>query len=143
MNPYLNQYQNNHILTASPEQILIMLYDGAIRFAGQAQQCMQKNDMAGKGKYIGKTIAILSEFSNTLNHEVDSQLAENLDALYTYMIAQLGKANVENDPAPIDHVKSMLTDLRQTWNRAIETNNNSHSALPQAEERITAIGATI
>lgn len=142
MNPYTNQYQNNSILTASPEQILIMLYDGAIRFATIAENCLKDDDMAGKGKYIGKVIAILSEFSNTLDHEIGGDLAENLDALYNYMINRLGEANIQNKIEPIEEVKQMLTELRATWKQAIEINNNN-TLQDHVGDKVAAIGAAI
>ncbi len=125
MNPYANQYKNNHILTASPEQLLIMLYDGAIRFSTIAETAIVENDMANKGKYISKVIAILSEFSNTLDHSVDGELAANLDSLYAYMIKRLTEANIKNDTQPVSEVRTMLSELRETWQKAIEINNNS------------------
>ncbi len=124
MNGY-NQYQNNHIQTASREQILLMLYDGAIRFCKQAKSAVENNDMAEKGRYIGKALAIISEFSNSLDHEIGGELAGNLDALYNYMVSELTKANVENETGPIDTVCTMLCELRATWAEAIEINNST------------------
>ncbi len=129
MNGY-NQYQNNHIQTASREQILLMLYDGAIRFSKQAKAAIEENDVATKGKYIGKTIAIISEFSNSLDHEIGGELAGNLDALYNYMLTELSKANVKNDTGPIDSVCTMLCELRATWAEAIQINNSGVQDTP-------------
>ncbi len=123
MNGY-SQYQNNSIQTASREQILLMLYDGAIRFSKQAKVSIEADDMATKGKYIGKTIAIISEFSNSLDHDIGGEMAENLDALYQFMISELSKANVKNDSDPVDTVCTMLCELRATWAEAIEINNS-------------------
>ncbi|TLN09722.1 flagellar protein FliS, partial [bacterium] len=64
----LNQYQNTQVGTASPERILIMLYDGAINFTRIALDKMNKGDLAGKGRFVGKAQAIVSELMNTLNH---------------------------------------------------------------------------
>ncbi len=124
MNGY-NQYQNNHIQTASREQILLMLYDGAIRFSKQAKAAIKENDTATKGKYIGKTMAIISEFSNSLDHEIGGEMASNLDALYNYMLSELSKANVKNDTAPVDTVCTMLCELRATWAEAIDINSST------------------
>lgn len=143
MNPYHNQYRDNHILTASPEQILIMLYDGAIRFATLAEKCIDENDMAGKGKYIGKVIAILSEFSNTLDFKIGGELADNLDALYNYMIKKLGEANINNDTQPIVEVKKMLLELRTTWQQAIEINNGTISLEEAIGTQFNAISASL
>ena len=81
MNGYAQHYQNNQIATASREQILLMLYDGAIRFSKQAKQAIENGDVANKGKFISKTMAIITEFSNSLNHEIGGRLVANLDAL--------------------------------------------------------------
>jgi flagellar protein FliS len=122
MNAYTNQYQQNHIATASREQILLMLYDGAIRFAKQAKQGIIDKDMDIKGRYISKTIAIISEFSTSLDHEVGGKIAADLDALYNYIINELSLANLKNTTEPLDIVVEMLQDLRNTWAEAIEIN---------------------
>ena len=122
MNGYVNQYQHNQIATASREQILLMLYDGAIRFCRQAKTGLKENDMAVKGKYIGKAMAIIAEFAGSLNHDIGGEIAENLDALYNYMLKELSLANVHNDGDKIEIVVTMLKDLRETWAEAIEIN---------------------
>ncbi|WP_163339283.1 flagellar export chaperone FliS [Desulfopila sp. IMCC35008] len=124
MNGYVNQYQQNQIMTASQEQILVMLYDGAIRFASQSIEAIEKNDMATKGKYIGKAMAIISEFANSLDHEVGGEIAADLDAMYGYILRELSNANVENKKSRIEGVIALLKDLRQTWIEAIEINNS-------------------
>jgi len=123
MNGY-QQYQNNQISTASREQILLMLYDGAIRFCKQAKIAVEQNDTANKGKYIGKAMAIISEFSNSLDHQIGGEIAENLDSLYAYMLKELTRANINNETPPIDSTCTMLCELRATWHEAIEINNN-------------------
>lgn len=127
MNGYVNQYQQNQIATASREQILIMLYDGAIRFSQQAKMAIDDNDMATKGKYIGKTMAIIAEFSTSLDHEIGGHIAQELDALYAYMLRELSNANVSNDKEKIDVVIGLLKDLRATWAEAIEIANAEKS----------------
>lgn len=125
-----SQYQSNQIATASREQILLMLYDGAIRFAKQAMAAIDNDNMADKGKYLGKVIAIIAELSSSLNHDIGGEMAENLDALYTYMINSLSSANVDNDPEPIQRVCNMLVDLRKTWAKAIEINSRELTTPP-------------
>lgn len=132
MNPY-NQYQNNQIATASQEQILLMLYDGAIKFGKLACKAIDTNDMAAKGKYIGKTMAIVSEFANSLNFEIGGEIAENLDALYSYMLKELSQANVKNEKAPIEMVLTLLEDLRETWAEAIEIKNDEENRKRRSE----------
>jgi flagellar secretion chaperone FliS len=134
MNGYANQYLTNQIASASREQILLLLYDGAIRFCKQAKMGMEQNDMAVKGKYIGKAMAIISEFSNSLDHEIGGDIAANLDALYTYMLKELSRANIDNDPKPIDSACTMLCELRATWAEAIEINTTAN--VPATDRKV-------
>ena len=120
MNSYTNNYLANQVNTASPEQLMLMLYDGAVRFASMAIKAIEENTPDKRSYYINKTYAILAEFAATLDRSQDAELAENLDALYHYMQQRLMDANLHNDPAPIAEVREMLTDLRQTWAKAIE-----------------------
>ncbi|MEN8189428.1 MAG: flagellar export chaperone FliS [Thermodesulfobacteriota bacterium] len=135
MNGY-NQYQNNQIATASREQILLMLYDGAIRFCKQAKLAISNDAMADKGKYIGKAMAIISEFSNSLDHQVGGEIAANLDALYNYMLKELSDGNVNNNPDRIDTVCTMLCELRATWAEAIEINNYDNKEPSQEPQQL-------
>lgn len=136
MNGYVNQYKQNQIATASKEQILIMLYDGAIRFCSQAKTAIKENDMATKGKYIGKSMAIIAEFAGSLDHKIGGAIADDLDGLYTYMLKELSLANVNNDSGKIDIVTTLLKDLRETWLEAIAINNSTNAAdTPAAAEQ--------
>ncbi len=120
MNPYLNQYQNNQVSTASPEQILIMLYDGAIRFANQAAEAIAERDVEKRNLYINKTMAIISEFNATLDHEIGGEIAANLADLYDFMLRELTRANLKNDAQILGPVLNILTDLREAWVQAAE-----------------------
>lgn len=124
MNAYSaqQQYGNNHIATASPEQLLIMLYDGAIRFTRQAIAASERNDQPEKRGRISKVFAIIVEFSNTLNHDIGGQIAEDLDGLYQFMMRELTKAGSETDEKSLKIVEELLVDLRQTWGEAIVVN---------------------
>jgi len=132
MNAYMNQYQQNHIATASPEQILIMLYDGALRFLGQAASGIEAGDRELRTRYINKSIAILSELSATLDHEIGGDISANLAALYDYMIRELMSANASNDIQPLRVVEKMLAELRETWMQAIEINRQEVTAAAAA-----------
>ncbi|BDD87371.1 flagellar export chaperone FliS [Desulfofustis limnaeus] len=130
----MNQYQQNQIATASPERILLMLYDGAIRFTRQALQGIEEQRPEQKRYGIGKAMAIISEFSNSLNHEIGGKIAEDLDALYDFMIRELMAANLKDDADKLANVEKLLGDLRQTWAEAIEL-NKKQAAAPAANFR--------
>lgn len=123
MNAYnVNQYQQNQISTASPEQILLMLYDGAIRFTRRAISGIEENKPELKMSGVSKAMAIIAEFSNSLNHEIGGQIADDLDALYDFMMRELTTANVNNDVEKLKTVETLLMDLRQTWGEAVALN---------------------
>lgn len=123
MNTYnMNQYQQNQVNTASPEQILLMLYDGAIRFTRRAIAGIEENRFEMKASGVSKAMAIISEFSNSLNREIGGQIADDLDALYHFMLRELTSANLNNDVKKLRVVETLLLDLRQTWGEAVEIN---------------------
>ena len=135
MNSYTtNQYQNNQVLTASPEQILLMLYDGAIRFTRQAIKGMAEGNMAVAHHGIKKSLAIITEFTNSLNHEIGGEIAENLDALYSFMIRELTLGNLHKDAEKLRVVERLLVDLRGTWGEAVELNKKQ--TMPMADKMI-------
>ena len=116
----LNPYQNTQITTATPERILVLLYDGAIKFTLLAQERMKQKDFAGKGIYIGKALAIVNELMVTLNHEGGGEVAANLEQLYIYLIGEYGQANLHNEVAHLENAHKILVTLRDTWNEATE-----------------------
>ncbi len=138
MNAYLDQYKQNHIYTATPEQILIMLYDGAIRFTRQAMMAEEQENQVHKLERIGKTMAIIVEFSNTLNHEIGGEIAADLDGLYQFMIRELHAARKDKTGKNLKTVEGLLVDLRETWGQAIDINHQQQEAVtssPEHEQR--------
>ncbi|MFH2123527.1 MAG: flagellar export chaperone FliS [Pseudomonadota bacterium] len=130
-----NQYQQNQIYTATPEQILIMLYDGAIRFTRQAMMAEKNGNQAEKLGRISKVLAIIVEFSNTLNHEIGGQIAEDLDALYQFMIRELNAARNDESGEKLKTVEGLLVDLRETWGQAVEINHQQQTDTDSASEQ--------
>ncbi|PNU21167.1 flagellar export chaperone FliS [Geothermobacter hydrogeniphilus] len=144
MNAFWNQYQQNQVNQATPEQILIMLYDGALRNTVQAIQALANADRVRKAESISKAIHIVTTLSDTLDHQIGGEIAENLDALYNFIIRELTNGNLKNDPAPLRTVEDLLRDLRQTWSEAIEIRNRElaekrqKAAAPEPARRLTA-----
>ncbi|PID72061.1 MAG: flagellar export chaperone FliS [Desulfobulbus propionicus] len=122
MSAYTNQYLVNTVNSASPEQLMLMLYDGAIRFLSQGIISIENGMLDKRAYFINKASAIISEFSATLDRSQDAELADNLDALYGYMLNRLLDGNKNNDTEALIEVKNMLSDLRSTWGQAIERN---------------------
>lgn len=118
-NPY-SQYQKTQVTTASREKVLLMLYEGAIRFTKQAHAAMEQKKIAEKGKYISKATAILSELMATLDFKQGGQLAVDLENLYVFMIDKLIEGNINNDPSCLKHVEKLLMTLYEAWKDIIE-----------------------
>lgn len=136
MNTYrYNQYQQNQVATASPEQILLMLYDGAIRFTKIAIAGIEEKKPEEKMRGISKALAIISEFSNSLNHDIGGKIAEDLDALYGFMIRELSSANLNDDIEKIRTVQKLLTELRETWGEAVEIQKRENAVQPASADQ--------
>ncbi|OLA94296.1 MAG: flagellar export chaperone FliS [Candidatus Melainabacteria bacterium LEY3_CP_29_8] len=115
MNPYLK----NQIETSSPEQILILLYDGAIKFLNQAKIGIQNKDIELTHNNLIKAQNIISELRDTLDMEIGGELANNLYSLYNYFNRRLVQANIKKEVEPVDEVLEHLRGLRDTWKQAI------------------------
>src|SRR5688572_16266125 len=102
-------------MTASREKILLMLYEGAIRFTRQASVAMQAKKVAEKGKYISKATAILAELMATLDFKAGGQLAVDLENLYVFMIDKLIEGNINNNVECLNHVEKLLMTLYSAW----------------------------
>lgn len=113
------QYRAVQIQTASPAQIMIMLYDGAIRFSRIAQQKIDDGDLGGKGTYIGKVQAIISELMSSLDFTIAPELCAQLQQLYLFMMEQLTAANVQVSKEPLEVVVRLLGTLREGWTEAL------------------------
>ncbi len=110
-----SRYRGVQLNTASPAQLVVMLYDGAIRFVGEASEAMGRDDRARAGDRIGRALAIVDELAATLDPTHAPELAENLLALYGFCKRRLLEANLNRDPAALADVVSSLTPLREAW----------------------------
>ena len=143
MNGYTNQYLANTVLSASPEQLMLMLYDGAGRFLAQAIQAIEEGQVDKRAHFINKASAIVSEFAATLDRTQAPALAEDLTALYGYMLRRMMQANLKNDTEPLVEVKGLLADLRATWAEAIEINRAEQHQGAGAAKSVARAAATV
>jgi len=114
-------YFSTHIATTDQGQLLLMLYDGALKFLAQAREKMLARDMAGKGMLISRTIDIVNELAASLNMEKGGTLAENLNNLYFLCTARLLQANAKLDVAQLDSVVDILSGLRSAYAQIVNT----------------------
>lgn len=110
-------YQQNDVMTASRGKLLIMLYDGAIKFLRLAKVSMDEGDIQKTHNYIMRTQDIISEFMATLN--MDYEISKSLFSLYDYMKFRLTQANINKDKDMLDEILNMLIEFRDTWEKAM------------------------
>ncbi|MCU6502630.1 flagellar export chaperone FliS [Duganella sp. BJB488] len=110
------------VVAASPHKLIVMLFDGALVALSSALNGMRNGDIGEKGKSISKAIMIIdSGLRAALDKKAGGDIAEGLDALYEYMSARLLTANLNNDPAILEEVQRLLTELRDAWNAIADT----------------------
>jgi len=117
---HAKQYEEQQIITASKEQLLIMLYDGAIRFAKIAKKAILVQDYEKSNQFLLKTQRIIAEFMGSLDLKSGNETTQQLFYLYEYLHHQLVQANIQKDTALVEDVLQHLVDLRKTWVAAIE-----------------------
>jgi flagellar protein FliS len=104
-------YYQTHVQSRSPLELVVMLYDGALRFCEQAADALDRGDMATKAMALSRAFAILAELQNTLNVRDGGDVARQLDALYVHMNDRLVDANLQRSSAPIREVIQLLAPL--------------------------------
>ena len=130
----LGRYQDMKVHTASPAQIMLMLYDGAIRFSLQAKKKIEEKDYEGKGIFISKTQAIIDELMNSLDFNVLPELCGRLQQLYIYMNEKLTEANIKLHAESIDEVVNLLTTLRDAWKEALVSEGQDPTVKKSSDE---------
>jgi flagellar secretion chaperone FliS len=116
MNPYARPqaYREASVMTASPEQLVVMLYDGAGRFLRQAEGAMVDGTWLAASEKLGRAEAIIDELLATLDMDA-GEVAERLQAIYVFCKARLIEARLERDAGRVDQVARLLAELRDAW----------------------------
>lgn len=118
-NPYA-QYNNSKILTASPAELTLMLYDGAIKFCNIAIIAIEKKDIEKANDNIKRVQRIVDEFRATL--DMKYPVAEDFDRVYIYLQKRLFEANVTKDKEIMEEVATHLRSMRDTWKEVMKRN---------------------
>ena len=111
------QYNRSKILTASPAELTLMLYEGAIKFANKAIVCIDKKDVPGAHDAILRVERIIEEFRSTLNR--DYAVSEDFDRVYVYLLKRLQEANIRKDAEILEEVLTHLRSMRDTWKQVM------------------------
>jgi flagellar protein FliS len=116
------------VAEASPARLVQIMFEQILEQLAMAQGCMARidnnmplNDVIAKGKSLGKAIRLIDHLNNTLDMERGQKIAENLRALYVYMLARLTLANVTNDSSIVAEVASLILKVKSGWDQIVET----------------------
>jgi flagellar secretion chaperone FliS len=114
------------VADASPARLVQIVFEHILSELATAQGCMQRiqnnlplNDVIAKGKSLGKAIRLIIQLNETLDMEKGRQIAENLQALYVYMLARLTLANATNDPQIVVEVVSLVRKVKSGWDQIV------------------------
>ncbi len=108
-------YQETAVTTQNKGRLVVMLYDGAIKFLKMAVKEIEADNPGEKGKYIAKAQDIINELNVTLNMDAGGEVATNLRSLYMFMVSHLNEANIKQDPQNIEEIIKLLEELNQSW----------------------------
>ncbi len=115
MQPGPNPYLRTQIMTASPEKLRLMLYDGAIKFTGQARTALEAKRFEESYEALMRAQKIVLELSTSLKRDADPELTDKMSALYTFIYRKLVDANMNRDLAALDEAIKLLHFERDTW----------------------------
>ncbi|RJE85640.1 flagellar export chaperone FliS [Paenibacillus sp. 1011MAR3C5] len=123
INPY-QKYQESSVQTATPVQLVVMLYDGAIRFAKQSVDEVDQKKYEAANRSLCKAQSIIHELIASLNQEIE--MSQNLLKLYDYLLHLLIEGNMKKDTKPVLEVINHLTELRESWRQIAKQGSASN-----------------
>ena len=133
-----NEYLRNAIMTATPEQLQLMLYDGAIRFARQGTEGIRRKNWEEAFNGLNRAQKIILEMMNALNYDVDRQLCTRMAGIYSFIYRKLVEAGVERSPAIAEEAIGLLEYQRETWVMLLDKlrQERSEQASPASSQSI-------
>ncbi|MAX66467.1 MAG: flagellar export chaperone FliS [Bacteriovoracaceae bacterium] len=123
----LGAYKKTSVQTASKEQILLMLYQAAIKNCKKSIEAIEQKNVQKKGEFIGKLQDIVIELNNSLDFEVGGDVARELSSLYDYVLYSSTQANIKIEKEPLEGCLKVLITLYEGWAEAIKSLKNENS----------------
>ena len=121
---FSNEYRHNEVATSSQGKLIIMMYEGALKFVTLAIEGIDSKDLSKKGTYINKTHDIINELSCALDMKKGGDVAQKLESLYQFILHQLTLANIKSDRKALESIVNVLTPLMEAWKELLAKNNN-------------------
>ncbi len=111
----LTTYHQTQVQSRTPLELVVMLYDGALKFLHQTREAIERRDIAARRDASTRALTIVSELQSTLNMEQGGELAQRLDELYGFVNARILQGTATNRVEPIDEASRVLGTLRESW----------------------------
>lgn len=121
-----NAYLRSKVMTATPAELTLMLYEGAIKFVNKAIMSIEKDDVMGAHNNLMKTQRIIEELRASLDHKYP--VANEFDTVYEYILRRLVEANIKKDKDILEEVLEHLRTMRDTWKEVMKNANAPQSA---------------
>jgi flagellar protein FliS len=134
-----NAYQTVQVTTTDRGRLLLMMYEGAIKFLRQAKMGLEENDISKFCRFLSKGQAIVAELMNTLDFEKGGSIARDLDRLYDFMLFYLTEANLHRDAKRVGKVIELLDTIYSAYKEIIEGEKKTVSQTEKAAEVTEAI----
>lgn len=125
-------YRQNAVMGASPVQLVVMMYDGALRFMEEGKRAMAVKDLETQNFKLQRAQKIVVELMSTLNIQAGGDVAKNLLGLYTFVINEIVEGNIYDDPARIDNAMQTMSSLRESWAEIERQSRTSMETTPNA-----------
>jgi flagellar protein FliS len=113
----VDAYRRTEAQSSSPVELVVRLYDGAIRFILEARDAIARNDVRARTNAVSRALAIIAELQNTLNVNEGGDIARELDRLYAYMSTRLLDVTARADDSAAQEVQKLLATLREGWSQ--------------------------
>lgn len=126
------EYLKTTVMTASPEMLTLMLWDGAIRFAEQGKEAILKKDIEGSYKALLRAQKIITELTTSLKRDIDPDLTEKLAALYNFIYRRLVEANISKDEKLVEDAIEIMRHQRETWVMLMDKLSKEKASVAQA-----------
>ena len=126
------QYKRTQVTTVDKGRLIILLYEGAIKFIRQAKECAESGDIEGKANNINRAMDVVAELNHSLNITDGGEIAANLRRLYLFMSDQLLTGKVKKETHYLDEVTRLLSALNEAWNEVV-SKPEAQQAVPQEE----------
>lgn len=131
---FVDQYQDINISTeSSPERLILLLYDGILKFSSLAKSAIEEKDIKLKSHYTTKVLNIFNELRACLDFERGGGPAKNLDRLYSICISHLVEANSNMTTGPLDWIIRSMTQIRDAWEQAFFPRSEEHRDIPEED----------